>query len=273
MRKYLTLLSTTFFLSVISSHSHVLAFTITANARISQFADFNSDTLTTNETVFSSLPLVSVSQNSVNGAVQTSASATPFSLTSSFSNSGSGISIPESNATFEDAVLTFQDNQALRDLIGPSNTSLDLLLNIDVSYELATEPVPGLFQQATSSVSVNLVANSLSGSFISGNASILNSSSNHSFSNSGFFFGLPENGGNVTATLPISIAPSSPDNLSVLFQASASVRGLALSNGFSNGQVSVNLPELNSFVTTTDGVPVSNLGIDFELLPQVDIDI
>lgn len=45
--------------------------------------------------------------------------------------------------------------------------------------------------------------------------------------------------------------------------------GLALSDGYSKGRVTVGIPHLAYFLTTADGVSVKDLGVGFSLLPDV----
>ncbi|MDX2230574.1 MAG: hypothetical protein NW220_13115 [Leptolyngbyaceae cyanobacterium bins.349] len=247
-----------------------IAFTLTTNASVTQFGSPDTQTFTGSNTVFQTLPSVSSSQVSTNGAITTNAFASPNLLTASFSISNSGINSPIANAQFYDTSIVFQNNQALVDLIGSSGTGLDLLLNFNVSYQLSTPQAPGLFNQALAFANVNFGASSFGAiSFKSGTASSINGPIDRTFSNTGVFEGLPENGGSLTVQLPINISPILDNrSLSVFFSAFADVNGLSLADS-TNGNISVSIPKLPLFVTLLDGTSASAAGLQYGLTPSV----
>ena len=126
----------------------------------------------------------------------------------------------------------------MRDLIEPTANSFDLLRNFDVSYSLVTLPVPGIFNPSFVSTQVLLGASSIGNIFtISCTASITNGPLDWTFSNTGLFSGLHEEGSSIVALVPISLSPFFGVNgLTAFLQASASVDGLGLSNEFANGE-------------------------------------
>lgn len=252
------------------------AYEIESNSFVSQFATPENESFIGTDEIVPVLPSVDSEQISTDGNVVTRASATPLELNAFFSTVGSGIARAGANASFEDIGIVFEDNQALRNLIGSDDTGINLLLNFDIDYRLETLKNPGIPRQSLSFLDINLGASS-AGSVNStgGNAQIINGPFEFSFDNSGFLLGLPENGGTARATVPIRISTSADDNigLSAFFSAFAQVDGLALSSGvfdggFANGRVSVKLPELPFFVTTSDGTPVTSLGVNYNLIPR-----
>ena len=247
-------------------------YSLNAFAQFSQFSTPDRQRFTGEDEIVGALPGVSASQISPNGAASASAAASPHTLTSRFSISDGGLALSRANATFKDTGLVFEDNQALRDLIGATGTHLDLLLNFDVSYQMNTVLTPGLFQQALSTLDITLKASSLlGGSSAFGEAQILNSPFDHTFDNSGFLAGMPETGGQTRVTVPIRIAPFTTEGLFARFTAFADVSGLAFGDtSFANGLVSIGLPELPFFVTTLDGTSATDLGLAFNLIPRVE---
>lgn len=254
------------------SPAPTIAYTISASAFVSQFATPDSESFTGSDEIVPVLPTVSASQVGPNGVPTTSASASPTTLTASFSTANTSVNVPGASASYDEIGIVFQNNQALRDLIGPTGTSFDLLLNFDIDYNLETALVPGPFRQALSFLSINFVAVSLGDfSASNGRASITNGPFDHTFENSGFLAGLPENGGSTTTTLPIKISPFGvgEEGLYVSFLANASVSGLSLDE-VASGEVTVSIPDLPFFVTTPDGTSASDLGIEFDLIPRVE---
>lgn len=259
------------FVLICFSSAQADEYSIRVSAQFSQFATPNTQSFTGQDEVVQALPTVSASQASANGAASTRATASPHTLTAQFSTGNAGLALSRANATFADTGIVFEDNQALRDLIGPTGTHLDLLLNFDVLYRMETVPTPGRFQQALSTLDITLQASSLSGGSSNvGEAQIVNSPFDHTFTNSGFLGGMPENGGQTRATVPIRIAPFTTEGLFASFRAFAAVSGLAFGQtSFANGLVDIGIPELPFFVTTSDGTSATDLGLAFNLVPRV----
>lgn len=163
------------------------AYDIKTNSSVSQFGTPDSESFTGTDEIVPALPEVNSEQISADGNVITRASATPLELNAFFSTIGSGIATPRANASFEDIGIVFEDNQALRSLIGSNDTGIDLLLNFDIDYRLETLRNPGIFRQSLSFLDINFVASSLGdNTSAEGNAQIINGPSEFSFDNSGF---------------------------------------------------------------------------------------
>lgn len=252
------------------------AFELKASVALSQFETPETVIYTSDEPIFSG-PTLTASRESSNGRTKVAASASPRELTGEFDTRAMGINVASAEARLQNAGIVFRNLQPLQQLINPTQRYIDLALNFNVSYYLATEAQPGLWRQSTSHVHVILTSRYTTAG-LSSSANSLNFPREHTFFNNGIFAGLPEQGGSVIAKLPIRISSSilnNPYNLNeqgefiVPFVAHASVSGLALSDGYSKGRVTVGIPELAYFLTTADGVSVKDLGVDFSLLPDV----
>ncbi len=252
------------------------AFELKASVAISQFETPETVVYTSEEPIFSG-PNITAFRESGLGKTKVSASASPRELTGEFDTRASGIGVPTAEAGLQNAGIIFRNLQPLRQLINPTQQYIDLALNFNVSYYLETESEPGLWRQSTSHVHVNFFSR-YALDLLTGGASSLNFPREHKFSNYGVFAGLPEQGGSVIAKLPIriqSFALTNPYNLNergefvIPFVAHSSVSGLALSDGYSKGKVSVEIPDLAYFLTTANGVSVKDLGVEFSLLPDV----
>jgi hypothetical protein len=252
------------------------AFDLKASVALSQFGTPETVIYNSDEPIFSGPPITAYRENS-DGTTKVSASASPRELNGTFEVKANGIATPFAEASLWNAGIVFRNLQPLQQLINPTQKYIDLALNFHVSYYLETESEPGLWKQSTSHVYVNF-SSRYAFDLLGGGASSLNFPDKHEFNNYGVFAGLPEQGGSVIAKLPLrihSFSLNNPYNLNergefvVPFVASANVSGLALSDGYSKGRVTVEIPDLTYFLTTADGSSVKDLGVDFNLLPEV----
>lgn len=250
------------------------AFELKASAGLSQFDTSNAVVYASDNPIFNG-PEITSSREGPNA--KAIASASPRELRGEFSTLSSGIATPFAEAGWDNTGIIFRDLNPLQRLINPTQGFIDLALNFDVSYYLETETNPGLFRQATSHAFVNFASRYQNGVLVYGTADSLNFPDKHTFDNRGIFTGLPEQGGNVVAKVPIRIYShylANPYYLNdqgeffVPFVASARVSGLALSDTPSKGRVRVAIPDLASFVTTVDGTSLSSFGVDMSLVPD-----
>lgn len=251
------------------------AFEIKASVGLSQFGDPPTVIYNSNNPIFSG-PNLSISREGANTKVF--ASASPMELIGEFSTHSSGINVPFAEARLENAGIIFRNLSSLSNSINPAQGFIDLSLNFDVSYYLETEPNPGLFRQAVSSVFTAFFSRYGTAGVVTGSADSLNYPDKHTFDTYGIFRGLSEQGGSGFAKLPIRIYsqyltdPSYLNDRSefiVPFLAHARVSGLALAEIGAKGQVRVGIPDLAYFVTMADGTSVESLGWDIGLIPDL----
>jgi hypothetical protein len=181
------------------------AYTIDACVQPSQFSSETCNSFS------GSNPRVVTNSDSAGNAIANSTAA-PFQLSASTSAADTGTTAPKATAFFSDINIIFDEAEPLIDLLPAGSDKLDILLNFDVDASLITNTNPGLLAQGVTNVNAQLVVTSF-GFFnsLNGSANILNGPSDHSFSNQGIFSGLPENGGVVNISMPVTLSPLSSE--------------------------------------------------------------
>jgi hypothetical protein len=225
------------------------------DVRIDLFGrDVVDKSFTGTEEVVSELPQLAVTDSSATafGAAE----ASPFRAHAITSSADVG---SNAFAMFVGVPIRFSDNQALRDLIAPGATSLDLLLNFQASVRTVGPEEPTQRRQGQSSVTVGLGANTINfGQHKIGVVLVQN----------GFLVGLPEDGGDLTIPFPVAISPFRQNGLEVLVHGSIFTQAFSFGQSFT-AEAEVALPNRPESIALLDGTIASTRGIEYTFLPTV----
>lgn len=195
-----------------------------------------------------------------------SASAGGNSATANATATGSGIWYPSSSASVT-GIIRVSNPSALASLLGSGQTQVLLRLSVSAGYNLATHPTPGIFDQATASVSFS--ASGPNGG-ASGSANIQNGPYDHDHDNFGLFSGLPESGGGASHSLSILVTPSGTTPVEYSFSVSVTASAMDLSN---KAAATANITaSFSSSLSNASGQPIDmdGLGITIQPLPTPD---
>lgn len=195
------------------------------------------------------------------------ASCGPSALKADVQCNGSGIAYPSGSAGMV-GVIRVANPSALSGYAGPGGTQAQFNLPISVSYSLSTFRTPGIFNQAVASSSVSASAQNVT---VSGSANSTNNSYSHDFGNSGIFSGLPEQGGSVSASLPITISTTGNQPVEIVYSVSVESWTLDLSG---QADASANITATFSGLNSSSGVPLdlTALGITMTSIPSQNTD-
>lgn len=255
------------------------SFTITATAQLSQFAhDGETQSFSSSEGGFASLPTASVRHSAFNADVQ--ATASPFEVSTFAVKANSGVNVSTSQASFAGSAILIEPNAAFSALIPAGETVLDVLVHFTAKvgpggaggYTI-TPTVPGVSRQSTAQISAMVSTDSLLGrQTLYGRFDAVNGSTFHSFSATGIFGGLEEGslldlteaGGSVDVSVPARV--SSTHGVIGLGASIGFLSALASGSGsFVNAAAGVKLADIT--VTLVDGRPLQDFGVHPTLLP------
>ncbi len=199
------------------------------------------------------------------------ATVAPFYLRAEVEAAPSGIPNPSSGASYRGLEIGVLDSPALRALIPSDQTGLDLLLNYYVDVFVQAPGPPGIFKQAVVGADVGIGVDSIyqPGIYMRGHIGVTNGPYEHAYDSSGILAGLPENGGQVSVSLPVRISPFAPGGLVIKSNADVQTGALSLSPD-ARAEITLSLADGPAALTLLNGIPLSSLGVEYNLAPNRD---
>ena len=250
-----------------------LSYGIEAKARISQFRDYQTETFTGTDPVVFALPVVTATDSFEDKFAH--AEASPFLLTSAFSTTNTGINVFDADAVSSGTVLQIESGPELLALIPTGETYIDIMLTGTVSADVNIALGSVFADQGTTGISVGVNTTSGSLSIIpdfasSGSFNRLETQSTSNLTTGGILSDFAANGGVVEFSIPARVKPFVDGGLAVRLAHTSDIGGLAVSEGFVDSTVTLDISQFPSSASLMDGTLLSDLGIEVTLLPTTD---
>ena len=242
-----------------------------AQARASQFRPYQRDVFEGKKPIVTVIPEVfagDAAQVGEKGYLNAMAVANPFGGWAYTDAILSGINVPSGQSFFRTRIW-FQDDKALRALLSMGQTRLDILIHFRVQVAIVAPQEPGIFEQATPGVTASLSVSSLVTRTASGRHTVVNGAYEHYLQQSGFLKGLPEEGGELTVSVPATISPFLANGLEVRLNNRIAASNLSQRH-FASSFIALALADYPDMVTLPDGTPISDYGVVYWALPLIE---
>ena len=145
-----------------------------------------------------------------------------------------------------------------------------MILNFKASIAVTTPVDPGIFRQsvvtANAAIAVGTAVDFVS---VAGMHQVVNGPFDHTVNQTGFFTGLPELGGDMSISVPVSISPFIDGGLIAVLSVLVGTQSLSLPDETASIDINLNLPDLPSSVTLSDGTPYRDVGGCYMFEPLV----